>query len=519
MSVPVRVILLAIALVLFGAPPVSAATVPGPVRKLEAEVKSDKIEVSWEKPADDGDRRIREYEVYVAGPGFRTTRTDVDVKLPAPGTYTARVRARNSQGWGPWAETSPFTIRAVGKPSVPTDVKLTVRNGDDLRLTYSPPKDDGGSSIEDFRVRLNGPGYNNKVWTVGDDRTVDIKNVADGVYRAEVAAENEYGWGAWAGSNEVRVGNSPPGAVTSISAWVQDGTIMVSWSPPATDGGSAVFGYVVRVAPGFERYVSETTTALSGFNPGTFQIVVTARNHQGEGPPTTVGATIDAPPGVQIGPFISRESFVARQYLDLFDRPADASGLTFWTAQLAEDGSNASQVLAAMMASREFAPNYQAIRLYLAYFNRLPDNRGLNYWVDVLKQQGAPLAAVSGAFASSAEFRQTYGPLTDPEFVALVYNNVLLRLPDAAGYNYWVQQMRLGLGRGSLMTLFSDSAEFQRASNPAVQTVAIYNSMLDRSPQSEEFQRWVAAIGADPARRAQLVDQIFHSDEYRTRVR
>ncbi len=515
-----RVILLAIALVCFSAPPVSAATIPGPVRQLEAKVKSDKIEVSWKKPADDGDRRIREYEVYVAGPGFRTTKTDVDVRLPSPGTYTARVRARNSQGWGPWAETPQFTIRALGKPSAPTEVKLAVRKGDDLRLTYSAPQDDGGSSVKEYRVRLNGPGYNNKVWTVGGDRTVDVKNVADGMYRAEVAARNKSGWGAWAESNQVRVGRtSPPGAVRSISASVRDGAMKVSWSPPSTDGGSPVLGYVVRVTPSFERYLSETTTVLSGFNPGSFQIVVTARNDQGEGPPASVGATIDAPPQQRIGPFVSKGSFVARQYTDLFDRPADETGLAFWNNQIADDGSNAPQVIDAMMASQEFAPNYQAIRLYLAYFNRLPDNPGLNYWVAVLKQQGAPLSAVSGAFASSAEFRQTYGPLSDADFVALVYNNVLLRLPDVEGFNYWVRQMQQGLGRGRLMTLFSDSPEFQRASNPAVQTVAIYNSMLDRSPQPEEFQRWVAAIGADPARRAQLVDQIFHSDEYRTRVR
>lgn len=434
-SVPIRVVLVVIALVFFGAPPVSAATIPGSVRKLQAEVKTDRIEVSWEKPADDGDRRIREYEVYVAGPGFRTNKTDVEVQLPSPGTYTARVRARNSQGWGPWSETAQFTIRTVGEPSAPTEVNLTVRKSDDLRLTYSAPNDDGGSSVREYRVRLSGPGYDNRVWTVGRDRTVDIKDVADGLYSADVAARNRSGWGPWAKAAQARVGNPPP---TS--------------------------------------------------------------------------------PQPRIGPFASKESFVGRQYTDLFDRSADASGLTFWMSQIADDGSSASQVIDAMMASPEFVPNNQAIRLYLAYFNRLPDNAGLNYWVDVLKRQGAPLSAVSGAFASSAEFRQMYGPLTDADYVALVYNNVLLRVPDAGGYNYWIAQMRLGLGRGSLMTLFSDSAEFQTASNPAVQTVAIYNSMLDRSPRVEEFQRWVAAIGADPARRAELVDQIFHSDEYRTRV-
>ncbi len=503
------------------ASPVAAASAPGPVQNLRTNVKSDRIEVKWARPSDDGDRRIREYEVFVAGPGFRTTRRDVDVQLPPPGKYTARVRARNSQGWGPWTETAPFQVKGTEKPSAPRSAKLSVRGGDDLRLTFKAPADDGGASIREYRVRLNGPGYSNTVATVGKKRTVNLKNVAKGLYAVEVAARNSEGWGPWSAAAEARIGRQEaPGRVRSISASVSDGTIFLHWTAPSSNGGAPVEGYVVRVNPGYEQFVETTGATLVGFNPGTYPVIVTARNSAGEGSATTVGATIAAPsvPERRVGPFPSPNAFVVRQYADLFDRPADASGLSFWSGQLVADGSNAPDVIAAMMDGQEFLPNQQVIRLYLAYFNRLPDNEGLNYWVRVLKQNGAPLDDVSEAFAASAEFRATYGPLGDADFAALVYNNVLLRQPDASGYAYWVHQLQAGLGRGDLMILFSDSVEFQRSSDPAVQTVGIFNSMLDRSPTASQFQYWVRSIGADPAATNQLVDQIFYGAEYRNRV-
>jgi len=69
-----------------------------------------------------------------------------------------------------------------------------------------------------------------------------------------------------------------------------------------------------------------------------------------------------------------------------------------------------------------------------------------------------------------------------------------------------------------MMILFSDSAEFVRNSNPAVQTAAIYNAMLDRSPSAGEFQRWLGRIGVNPAGRLALIQEIFDSDPYRSRI-
>jgi len=108
----------------------------------------------------------------------------------------------------------------------------------------------------------------------------------------------------------------------------------------------------------------------------------------------------------------------------------------------------------------------QARRLYLAYFRREPDSGGLQYWTDKLGS-GTPLAAVSASFAAAPEFKRTYGPLKDPDFVELVYRNVLGRKPDSGGLAYWVARLaNRQSSRGGLMVGFSESPEFIRKTSP-----------------------------------------------------
>ena len=102
----------------------------------------------------------------------------------------------------------------------------------------------------------------------------------------------------------------------------------------------------------------------------------------------------------------------------------------------------------------------QVRRLYLAFFKREPDASGLNFWVGKVST-GYPLGGIAGEFIKSAEFRATYGHLSDGQFITMVYQNVLGRAPDRGGYDYWVQRMGQGMGRGSVMVNFSESAEFK----------------------------------------------------------
>ena len=102
----------------------------------------------------------------------------------------------------------------------------------------------------------------------------------------------------------------------------------------------------------------------------------------------------------------------------------------------------------------------QATRLYAAYFLRPPDSGGLQFWTDRL-QAGMPLQTVSEFFAQSDEFKLRYGNLDTGRFVALVYQNVLMRDLDPDGWFFWVNRLTNGeFTRGGMMIGFSESPEF-----------------------------------------------------------
>lgn len=100
-------------------------------------------------------------------------------------------------------------------------------------------------------------------------------------------------------------------------------------------------------------------------------------------------------------------------------------------------------------------------RLYQAFFRRQSDAGGLAYWVEN-RSAGMSLDQIADVFVASPEFVQTYGSLSNRDFVALIYKNVMRRSADGEGFNYWVSLLdSKRLSRGQLMVQFSDSAEFQ----------------------------------------------------------
>lgn len=106
----------------------------------------------------------------------------------------------------------------------------------------------------------------------------------------------------------------------------------------------------------------------------------------------------------------------------------------------------------------------QAYRLYQAAFNRVPDAGGLGFWIAQL-DQGLSLQDAAAGFIGAAEFVALVGP--NPSNRALVdnfYQNVLHRLPDAAGYDYWVGILdKLAATPAQVLAAFSESPENQAA--------------------------------------------------------
>jgi uncharacterized protein (DUF1501 family) len=165
---------------------------------------------------------------------------------------------------------------------------------------------------------------------------------------------------------------------------------------------------------------------------------------------------------------LGNRAFVELIYRNVLGRGADPGGLAHWTGLL-DRGQSRGRIMVGFSDSAEFVqrsatvapspPGHAPItRLYLAYFGRPADGDGLRYWVGT----GLSTAAISDAFAASDEFRRRYGSLSDPQFVQLVYLNVLGRSPDAGGLQHWQTALRAGMSRGRMMVGFSDSEEYIR---------------------------------------------------------
>ena len=132
------------------------------------------------------------------------------------------------------------------------------------------------------------------------------------------------------------------------------------------------------------------------------------------------------------------------------------------------------------------ASDAQISRLYLAYFQRLPEESGLAYWRSVANS-GVGLAAISDVFAGSAEFINTYGNLTNEQFVNQIYLNVLQRPADPGGQAYWTGQLANGVTRGQVMRWRSRSR--RSSSTPPTPVDPKGLRLLSLSRSRSPFQR------------------------------
>lgn len=81
------------------------------------------------------------------------------------------------------------------------------------------------------------------------------------------------------------------------------------------------------------------------------------------------------------------------------------------------------------------------IEFYIAYFNRAPDAEGLNFWGTAFAN-GVTLEEMARYFIDQDETRATYPDGTsNTDFVTAVYDNVLGRIPDQAGFDFWVDML------------------------------------------------------------------------------
>ena len=169
---------------------------------------------------------------------------------------------------------------------------------------------------------------------------------------------------------------------------------------------------------------------------------------------------------------MSDVEYVSMLYTTALDRDADQEGLNNWTEALETGSMDRADVLLGFANSAEklssepvveidFNRSEAAtlIRMYESLFNRAPDEDGINAHLAGL-ENGASLHDVALGFVNSAEAEQTYGSMTNIEFIDMLYSSALDRTADVEGLNNWTAALENGfMDRADVLLGFADSTE------------------------------------------------------------
>ena len=159
-----------------------------------------------------------------------------------------------------------------------------------------------------------------------------------------------------------------PSAPQGLSAAPGDGSLSLSWSAPASDGGSAVTGYSVYVggAKVADLGADATSYVATGLSNGTsYDVSVTARSAAGEGEAATTSATPAAPAYERVwgqGALDTMESIVDEGFTATGGTVVLATGDGYWDALAASGvaGLEGAPVLLTSLDGTTLSPQTEA---------------------------------------------------------------------------------------------------------------------------------------------------------------
>jgi hypothetical protein len=164
-------------------------------------------------------------------------------------------------------------------------------------------------------------------------------------------------------------------------------------------------------------------------------------------------------------------TIVPQDYQQELLRVGDQGGVSYWASQI-DSGVMTTAQVAQMIATSTEAQNdvLPIVRLYEGLFGRVPDPAGFQFWVHLV-DGGESLPQIAGQFVASAEFATDYGSLSASEFVTALYENVLHRAPDPSGFSYWVSALsEMNTATETTVVLgLTQSTEFMNDADAAIE--------------------------------------------------
>jgi fibronectin type 3 domain-containing protein len=235
------------------------ATVPSAPTGLVASAGNGQVMLSWTVPNSDGGSPITGYNVYrgtsAGGEGSTPVATNVvsssftDTGLTNGTTYYYKVAAVNAVGTSPQSgEASATPQAAVTAPSAPQGLTATGGNGS-VQLSWTAPASNGGANITGYNVyrgtSAGGEGSTPVAAGVTTTSFTDTTLTNGTTYYYTVAAVNSAGTSPPSGEASATPKATVPTAPLGLTASAGNGSVSLSWSVPASNGGSPVTGYSV----------------------------------------------------------------------------------------------------------------------------------------------------------------------------------------------------------------------------------------------------------------------------------
>jgi hypothetical protein len=245
--------------------PQKPMVIPGAPTGVTVEVVSKyQLKVVFSPPDDDGGDTVTKYlvewdtdidfstspssaavsELSGGAPYFYTIGS-LDKPLTMGTFYFIRVKAGNSQGYGPTVRSSPNSLNPAETPSAPTSVNLGSTSPSMLTMTWDLPISNGGDPITGYRIMwdksptfnsLELPPHKGSVIVAATERAYTIELLSEGiVYYSQIAAINGHGTGTDQKATpqyEKPMLQQPGKPVNLVASTGGSAEITVSWQRP-----------------------------------------------------------------------------------------------------------------------------------------------------------------------------------------------------------------------------------------------------------------------------------------------
>jgi titin len=299
--------------------PITPVGLPGAPTGVTGVAGDQSVSLTWTAPAATGGSPVTGYRITPSQAGTAlapiptgSAGTSFTVTgLTNGAAYTFTVAAITSVGTGP--DSSPSTAVTPGAVLAGAPTAVSGSAGDSsVALTWTAPASDGGSAISSYRITpYLGPTALASIPTGSATTGATVTGLSNGsAYTFTVAAVNAAGTGPDSAPSSPVTPVGLPGAPTGVAGVDHDRSVALSWTAPASTGGSPITGYRVTPSQGGTTLASIATGSsgasftVTGLTNGTaYTFTVAAITSVGTGPDSTASAAVTpvALPGAPTG--------------------------------------------------------------------------------------------------------------------------------------------------------------------------------------------------------------------------